>query len=222
MSEASPACRICEKRRPKRYCPGVSGDICPVCCGIEREVTVNCPLDCPFLQKAREYDPLPEVDPRQFPNSDLRVDESFLRQNEALLILIASSLAASALETGGVIDNDVKDALDSLVRTYRTLQSGLIAELRPDNVLARKIYVGVRVAVDEARTQLGDQTNHLRDADILRVLVFLQHMEIQHNNGRPKGRAFIDFLRGFFAQAPEPERDDLLDRGDGGGLILMP
>ena len=220
MSEASRACRICEKRRPKRYCPGVSGDICPVCCGIEREVTVNCPLDCPYLRKAREHDPLPDVDPRRFPHNDIKVDESFLRRNEALLILIASSIAESALATAGVIDNDVRDALDSLVRTYRTLQSGLIAELRPDNVLAAGIYEAVQDTVDDTRERLGDKAYSLRDADILGVLVFLQRMEIQHNNGRAKGRAFIDFVRGFFA--PAPKRSELEDTGDGGGLIVMP
>ena len=46
-------CRICDTRKPRRYCPGVTGDICSICCGNEREVTVDCPLDCPFLVEAR-------------------------------------------------------------------------------------------------------------------------------------------------------------------------
>jgi hypothetical protein len=221
MSEASRACRICEKRRPKRYCPGVSGDICPICCGVEREVTVNCPLDCPYLRTAREHDELPDVDPRSFPNNDIRVDEAFLRRTEPLLVLIASSIAQSALATAGVIDNDIKDALNSLVRTYRTLQSGLIAEARPDNILASRVYKDVQETVADTRTRLEQQGHTLRDADVLGILAFLQRMEIQHNNGRPKGRAFIDFLRGFFP--PGAERNGAPAAGDtGGGLIVMP
>ena len=42
----------------------------------------------------------------------------------------------------------------------------------------------------------------LRDADVLGVLVFLQRLELQHSNGRRKGRAFLDFLRAYL---PEPE-----------------
>jgi hypothetical protein len=34
-----------------------------------------------------------------------------------------------------------------------------------------------------------------READVLGVLAFLQRMEIYHNNGRRRGRAFLDFLR---------------------------
>jgi hypothetical protein len=41
----------------------------------------------------------------------------------------------------------------------------------------------------------------LRDVDVLATLVFLQRLELQHNNGRLRGRAFFDFLRTYF---PEP------------------
>ena len=220
MPEASRACRICERRRPKRYCPGVSGDICPICCGTEREVTVNCPLDCPYLREARKHDPLPDVDPRTFPNTDIRVDEEFLRKNEPLLILIASSIARAALQTAGVVDNDVKDALDALVRTWRTLHSGLIVDARPDNMVAGRLYGAVQDTVVEIRERLGEDAPKLRDADVLGVLAFLQRMEIQHNNGRPKGRAFIDFLCGFFP--PGEMRREEQSSGGGGGLIITP
>ncbi|HVZ36913.1 MAG TPA: hypothetical protein VG963_31020, partial [Polyangiaceae bacterium] len=46
----------------------------------------------------------------------------------------------------------------------------------------------------------------LRDADTLGVLIFLQRLELQHNNGRRKGRAFLDFLRAYL---PEPEPQPL-------------
>jgi hypothetical protein len=220
MAEASRVCRICEKRRPKRYCPGVQGDICPLCCGTEREVTVNCPLDCPFLREARKHEPLPDVDPRTFPNNDIRINEEFLRNNEPLLTILASSIARTSLQSAGVIDNDVKDALHALVRTWRTLQSGLIVEARPDNMMASRIYDAVQETVQEVRQHLGDDAAYLRDADVLGVLAFLQRMEIQHNNARPKGRAFIDFLCGFFPQG-EMRREEQ-SGGSGGGLIITP
>jgi hypothetical protein len=48
-------------------------------------------------------------------------------------------------------------------------------------------------------------TNPIRDVDVLGILVFLHRMELQHNNGRAKGRAFIDFLRQYFPQKPSEE-----------------
>ena len=42
----------------------------------------------------------------------------------------------------------------------------------------------------------------LRDADVLGVLVFLERLELQHNNGRRRGRAFLDFLRAYLPEPP--------------------
>jgi len=44
----------------------------------------------------------------------------------------------------------------------------------------------------------------LRDADVLGALVFLQRLELQHNNGRRRGRAFVDFLRAYFPAQTQP------------------
>ena len=41
-----------------------------------------------------------------------------------------------------------------------------------------------------------------RDADILGVLVFLQRLELDNNNGRKRGRAYLDFLSTFFPEQP--------------------
>jgi len=51
-----------------------------------------------------------------------------------------------------------------------------------------------------------------RDADILAVLAFLQRLELDHNNGRKRGRAYLDFLRAFFpgAEAPAAQQSSLI------------
>ena len=43
-----------------------------------------------------------------------------------------------------------------------------------------------------------------RDADVLGLLVFLQHFELDQNNGRRRGRAFLQALREFHPPASEP------------------
>ncbi len=191
-------CKICEVRRPRRYCPGVGGDICPLCCGNEREVTVNCPLDCVYLREARSREKLPDVDPRTFPNADIKISEDFLRRNEALLITTAAALARASLDTDGAVDTDTREALDSMIRTYRTLQSGLYYESRPDNILAASVQSGVKEAIEQLQQRATESGLTIRDAEVLGVLAFLQRLGIQHSNGRPKGRAFIHFLQQFF------------------------
>jgi hypothetical protein len=203
---ATPAnpCKICGIRRPRRYCPGLAGDICPLCCGNEREVTVNCPLECVYLKEARSREKLPDVDPRQFPNADIHVSEDFLRRNEGLLIAVAAAFARSSLDTQGVVDNDSREALDALIRTYRTLQSGLYYESRPENILAANVQRDVQQAIENLQKRASEAGFTIRDADVLGVLVFLQRLGIQHDNKRPKGRAFIHFLQQFF---PSPAPD---------------
>ena len=116
----------------------------------------------------------------------------------------------AALETGGT-DGDVREALAALIRTYRTLQSGVYYETRPTNPMAGAIYARMQSQVADLQrrqTQSGG-VSRTRDAQILGLLVFLQRLELDRHNGRKLGRAFIDFLRSFFApaekeQAPAP------------------
>lgn len=193
-------CKLCRTRRPRRFCPGVRGDICAACCGAEREVSVDCPLDCEYLREARLHDRPPEVNPDQFPNQDVRVTETFLRQHQEVVILLSRTVALAAHATAGAVDFDVREALESLIRTYRTLQSGLYYETKPENLVAGAIHQRVQEGVDQLRKDLsqGGGLQSIRDVEILGVLVFLQRMEISHNNGRKRGRAFLDFMRGYF------------------------
>jgi hypothetical protein len=192
-------CRICETRKPRRYCPGVTGDICSICCGAEREVSVNCPLDCQYLLEARLHDKPPEIKPEDIPNRDIRVSESFLREHEPLLIFLGAKLLEASLATSGAVDSDVREALDSLTRTYRTLESGLYYETKPNNLIAASIHQKIQEAVDTLRKELTEKgATNIRDAEVLGVLVFLQRLELHHANGRPRGRAFIGYLHAHF------------------------
>jgi len=201
-------CKICETRKPRRYCPGVGGDICSICCGNEREVTVNCPLDCQYLVEARLHEKLAAVNPEQVPNQDIRVSEEFLREHEPLLIFLGAKLLETSLDTASAVDSDVREALESLIRTYRTLQSGLYYESLPPNLVAAAIHQKLQDAIQGLRKELSEKgATAIRDAEILGVLVFLERLSLYHNNLRPKGRVFIDYLRAHFPQKEESPAD---------------
>jgi hypothetical protein len=183
-----------------------------MCCGASREVTVDCPLDCPYLQEARLHEKTPEPDPKRLPNPDVEITERFLDANAELLTSACQALARIALDTSGVLDSDVREALDALARTYRTLEAGLIYETRPANLVAAGLQQRLRAELDQLRAHrkehLGIETT--RDADVLGVVVTLQRMEFARHNGRPRGRAFIDFLRQEFADSPGTGDADLI------------
>ncbi len=189
-------CRICETRRPRRSCPGVRGDICAQCCGTGREVTIDCPLDCEYLLEAREREKFQSLDPNDVPNKDIQVTEEFLSRNDELVLLLSRFLLAAAVNTPGAADQDIRDALEAIVKTYRTRQSGLIYETRPQNPLAGAILQALTANLAEYQQALQRQSgmSTLRDADVLGVLVFLQRVSVHWNNQRPRGRSFISFL----------------------------
>jgi hypothetical protein len=194
-------CKICDTRKPRRYCPGVGGDICSICCGSEREVTVNCPLDCTYLREARQHEKPTIISPDQVPNQDVRISEEFLRDHEPLLIFTGAKLLEAALETSGAVDSDVQEALESLIRTYRTLESGLYYETRPNNLIAAGIHQKIQDALQELRKELNEKASTpIRDAEVLGVLVFIERIGLHQRNGRVRGRAFIDYLRSYFPQ----------------------
>ncbi len=176
---------------------------------------MDCPFDCPYLQEARQRERVSPADPETFPNRDIKISEQFLRDNEMLLLFLGKTLMQAGLNTPGAIDYDLRDALDALVRTYRTRQSGLYYDTRPGNLLAARI-------VDSVQSELGEFAKteqekfgmtKTRDADVLGMLAFLQRLELDRNNGRRRGRAFLDFLRAHFAdseQRPMPVSSSLV------------
>ncbi len=197
-------CKLCEKRRARRHCPGTDGEICPQCCGSERENTIHCPASCEYLREARFHEQPPPVPEDQIPNKDIRISEQFLREREALMFTLAVALKR-AMETGDAVDFDAREALEAQIRTYRTLQSGLIYETRPANPFAAAIQRELQSAVEELREEIAEQQgmHTLRDTDVLGILVFLQRLEMQYNNGRRRGKAFRDFLTGYLPEPPE-------------------
>lgn len=197
-------CKICDTRKPRRHCPGIHGEICSICCGNEREVSISCPLDCPYLVEARQHEKPNEVNIEDVPNRDVQVTEEFLREHEPLFVFLSSRLLEAALGPYGAVDSDVRDALQSLIRTYRTLQSGLYYETKPANLIAAGIHQRMQEAIDALRKQLAEKNAMpIRDAEILGTLVFLERVELHQNNGRPRGRAFIDYLRTYFPHGQE-------------------
>ncbi len=198
-------CKLCEKRRARRHCPGVGGGICAQCCGEQREITIDCPSDCPHLREARLREAPPPIDEASIPNRDIRLTEQFVQEHEPIVLALALALRR-AMEEARAVDADAREAVSALIRTHRTLASGLIYETQPTNPYAAAIQDRLKAAVANLRKGSQGETGMplLRDAEVLGVLVFLERLELQHNNGRRRGRAFLDFLRAYL---PEPSTE---------------
>ena len=203
-------CSLCETRKEKRFCPAIHGRICPQCCGEQREVTLDCPSDCVYLQQAREHEKpgsshareLTEQDRESlFPN--VNIEEAFLYQQENLLLGISFALAKSARADRDLRDSDLIAALVSLGKTYETLvQSGLHYDASAPNPPQQAVINEIKTMLAEYREVEQKNRGHvaLRDSDILKGIVFMIRMAHGRTNGRPKSRAFVEFL---FQQFPD-------------------
>jgi hypothetical protein len=200
-------CKLCGKRRARRHCPAVQGDICAICCGTEREVSLSCPLECEYLQEAhRREKPVP-VDEEQISDPDVTVSEEFLRDHEELLLYSMVSLVHAALRIDSATDADALEALDALIKTYRTAESGLVYETRPVNTIAASVQRAFSESLaDYQKVRAERESLSFRNAEILGVLVFLRRMGRQNQNGRPRGRMYLDLLKHMTPATPSDER----------------
>lgn len=201
-SEERPlACPLCAKRPPRRFCPAKAENICAVCCGTEREVSIDCPSDCSYLVASRQYGlERRELDWSKVPFSEIKISAAFVREHESLLLALSYAICLYARENPSLADADALATLRALAEAYRTLSSGIYYERAPDHRLQRGLYDALKVAIDEHRKGetrgLGPMS--VRDSEIRDALVFLTQLSATRSNGRPKGRAYLDFLRTQF------------------------
>ncbi len=200
-------CKLCGKRRARRRCPAVQGDICAICCGTEREVSLSCPLECEFLQEAHRREKPVLVDEKEVSDADVAVTEEFLREHEELLLFCMVSLVHAALRTASATDADALEALGALIKTYRTAESGLLYETRPVNTIAASVQRALAESLaDYQKIRAERESLHFRNAEILAVLVFLRRMGQQNLNGRPRGRMYLDLLKQMTPATASDER----------------
>ena len=195
------ACPICEKRKAKRFCPARTETICTVCCGTEREVSIDCPSGCAYLVESRKHElDRREMDWKTVPFSEVQVPRSSISRHELLITEFAYAICKYARENPPVTDSDVIASLKSLAESYRTLSSGIYYENPPDYVLQRGLYEALDAAVknykEAGSVDAGFETP--RDSEVRDILIFLAQLGATRANGRPKGRAYLDLLRGQF------------------------
>jgi hypothetical protein len=199
------SCAFCEKRKEKRFCPAIHGRICPQCCGEQREVTLDCPSDCVYLQQAREHEKprsLRDLNPADL-FVQVEVEDQFLYQHEPLIMGLTYALSKSVRTDHSLKDADLIAALTSLTKTWETLvNSGLHYDNPIASVPQQAVVAEVQNMVKEYREAEQKHIGYaqLRDSEVLRALVFLVRMARVRTSGRPKSRAFVDFL---MAQFPE-------------------
>jgi hypothetical protein len=215
------ACPVCKTRKEKRFCPALHDRICAVCCGTEREVSLDCPSECVYLRQAREHEKpreLAELKAAElFPQVEIR--QNFLVEREPLLIGLSYALARPARDDRTLRDADAIVALTALAKAHVTLaSSGLITQTQATGPAQAMVTEIQRMLAEYRATEekhLG--YSGLRDAEVLEALVFLVRMAHARTSGRPRSRAFLDFLLARF-----PEKSGIVTPEEAGSRIIVP
>lgn len=203
----SSTCPICERRRGKRFCPGLARSrwggstetICAPCCGEQREVSIDCPAHCPYLIAAHRYEVRRgagkrAAGPLAFENVVIAPD--FVGEKRHLIAALIVFLVDFASQHPEVHDPEVLAALDGLARGYQTLNSGLYYEQPPESPAAAALYAAAQSSLNHYSEEQQKRTgSSLRPIDVLRALVFLRRVGQLEGNGRPLSRRYLESLR---------------------------
>ncbi|MGD0957651.1 MAG: hypothetical protein ABR953_12615 [Candidatus Acidiferrales bacterium] len=205
------SCPICERRPPKRFCPAKGEKICAVCCGREREVTIDCQPDCPHLIAAHRYESehRKPVSGEDLSYRNISVPVDFVYERWPVIAGVATTVLSFQIQNRELTDGAALAAIEALAETYRTLGTGIYYERPPDAPLARALYGQINQFLEDFRKNEAGRTGFtaLKDSDVFHLLVFLLRVGKQETNGRPRSRAFLDFLRVRFPLPAEATKE---------------
>ncbi len=192
-------CPICNKRRAERYCPAMGEKICAIDCGTEREVTIDCPIDCSYLVAAHRWEqshpkPLAEG---EVPFPDVSFPPDLIHTRQAMLSMLGYTVLIFAADQRSLTDSDVFAAVQALAETRRTLLSGIYYEKPPEIPVAAGLYAALAKFIEDEKKHEAEHPEFppLKDTEIFQLLVFFLRFGRLRSNGRPRTRAFITFLR---------------------------
>jgi hypothetical protein len=147
---------------------------------------------------------LDQVDPASL-FLQVELSDQYMYEKEHLLMGLTYALAKAARADSSLHDQDLVAALSVLTKSYeRLVNSGLHYEQPLTSESQRRAAAEIENMVKEYREAEQKHTGYssLRDSDVLKALVFLVRLANGRTSGRPRSRAFVEFL---FAQFPEQE-----------------
>jgi hypothetical protein len=197
------ACPLCGTRRPRRACPALGQQICPVCCGTKRLVQIQCPSDCAYLASAREHPAAVAVRRQQRDVSLLLQHVRDLNQPQSELFLLMNTflLRYEPPELQALVDDDVVEATAALAATYETAARGVIYEHRPAALPADRLATALRPLIAEAAKRGGASFD--RDAAV--VLRRIEEAARAVRAADPSNRrAYLDLLDRVLAKDDRP------------------
>ena len=210
-------CILCNKRKPKRYCPAKRAEICPVCCGEKRGVEINCPLDCRYFVEGQKHHHKKVMHQRirkEGARTYVRRAELYAR-NPEIFARIEMTFARAFRENGELKNQDLVAALELVSKTLETEKKGLIYQHQSDNSGANRVSDYVLEVISEFKDNPDVAGRVTLDFAASVVDEFLSEAKFYSENDSNEKSYFIHILR-YYPEEQEPAKSPE------GGLIITP
>jgi len=123
-----------------------------------------------------------------------------IHTRQAVLSGLGYTVVLYAADQHSFADSDVFTAVQAMAETRRTLLSGIYYEKPPEIPVAAGLYAAIAKFIDDEKKQAAEHPEFpaLKDTEIFQLLVFFLRFGRLRSNGRPRTRAFLEFLRSQF------------------------
>ena len=136
----------------------------------------------------------------EVPFPDVSFSSDIVRTRENILSELGYTVAVYAIEQRSLTDSDVFAAVKALAEARRTLVSGIYYEKLPEIPVAAGLYAALAKYLEEEKSRAAEHPEYpaLKDTEVFHLLVFFVRFARLRSNGRPRTRAFLNFLRSQF------------------------
>jgi hypothetical protein len=134
----------------------VGENICPVCCGTKRIVTIACPPTCIYLTTAQQH---PAAVVKRQQEQDLAVllgALGRLSEGQLQIFFIIHTFISRFNSDGGLpADADLADAVGALATSYETASRGVLFEQQSTSPLAESLRRELKAFLTKLATDGG-------------------------------------------------------------------
>jgi hypothetical protein len=128
-------------------------------------------------------------------------DQSFIYRHTPILNTVCLAIYEERAVSPWLVDTDVIEVFRDLVKTMKTLSSGIYYESLPEGTVQASLFRRLKQLFDGfMQPQPARLEQSLQVADAIDVLNFLTYVATVNSNSRPRSRQYLDLLNSMAEQ----------------------
>ena len=196
-------CILCEQRKAKRSCPAKNTIICAQCCGEKRVLEIDCPESCGYLKAGREREAEDyQKHIQNMGHTDQERHRKVVFNHRNVIAHLEYAISRQRILSRDLSDKDVVQAVESLLETYRTEDTGLLYERTEENLRIESLRRELREIVESYRNPEGEEgegivnpsNTRLQLGAAISCLEFIRSLASSYLKDRDSGSGYVDFL----------------------------